>query len=156
MSPSPLQLERYHFREIHWESAESAKPETEASLATRLNCGRNKQNPRKWRVELAVRFGNEADATPTPYRGSVTVEAFFAVHPDYPEDKIAPLIEVTAASIVYGVIRECISNLTARGPYGMYILPSVSFVQKPAPALPKTEEQSKARIPKRVKAAKKR
>lgn len=155
MSPSPLQLERYHFREIHLQCAETADPEVAGRLATRLNCGRNTQNPRQWRVELAVTFGNEPNSKPTPYKGSIAVEAFFAVHPDFPEEKMEGLIEVTGASMVYGVIRECLSNLTARGPHGMYILPSVSFLQKSLPGSPQAGSP-KGRTRKSTGAAKKR
>jgi len=44
-------------------------------------------------------------------------------------------MQVTGASLAYGSIRETVANLTARGPHGTYLLPSVSFLEtkhKPA------------------------
>jgi hypothetical protein len=36
-------------------------------------------------------------------------------------------MQITGASLAYGMIRETVANLTARGPHGTYLLPSVSF-----------------------------
>ena len=39
------------------------------------------------------------------------------------------LMQITGASLAYGMIRETVANLTARGPHGTYLLPSVSFLE---------------------------
>ena len=38
-------------------------------------------------------------------------------------------MRVTGASLAYGMIRETVANLAARGPHGTYLLPSVSFFE---------------------------
>jgi hypothetical protein len=38
-------------------------------------------------------------------------------------------MQITGASLAYGMIRETVANLTARGPHGTYLLPSVSFLE---------------------------
>ena len=38
-------------------------------------------------------------------------------------------MRVTGASLAYGMICETVANLTARGPHGTYLLPSVSFLE---------------------------
>jgi len=48
---------------------------------------------------------------------------------DYPTEKREPLMQITGASLAYGMIRETVANLTARGPHGTYLLPSVSFLE---------------------------
>jgi hypothetical protein len=53
----------------------------------------------------------------------------FLLHPDYPADKRNTLMQITGASLAYGMIRETVANLTARGPHGTYLLPSVSFLE---------------------------
>jgi len=63
------------------------------------------------------------------------VEARLRVHPGYPAEKRAQLVQVTGASLAYGMAREVIANLTARGPHGTFLLPSISFLEtkrKPA------------------------
>jgi hypothetical protein len=37
-------------------------------------------------------------------------------------------MQITGSSLSYGMIRETVANLTARGPHGAYLLPSVSFL----------------------------
>ena len=44
-------------------------------------------------------------------------------------DKRNTLMQVTGASLAYGMVRETVANLTARGPHGTHLLPSVSFVE---------------------------
>jgi hypothetical protein len=39
------------------------------------------------------------------------------------------IMQITGASLAYGMIRETVANLTARGPHGTYLLPSVSFLK---------------------------
>jgi hypothetical protein len=51
------------------------------------------------------------------------------LHPDFSVEKRAPLMQMTGAILAYGMIRETIANLTARGPHGTCLIPSVSFLE---------------------------
>ncbi len=93
-------------------------------------------------MKLAVRFGGEKEGVESIYSGEIHVIGYFKVHEKYPEAKTKKLIEVTAASILYGACREMLANLTARGPHGMVSLPSLSFIPLPLESL----ENSSARV----------
>ncbi len=84
----------------------------------------------EWTLYLTVEIsGSDGRASP-PYTGHVTARGVYTVHPDYPQDP-ERLIRITAASMLYGAVRELVSSFTARGPNGMITLPSLSFYEKP-------------------------
>ena len=153
LSASPLQIERHEFLEIAVKASEQENPHDVLSLTFHRQWAQADKEPRRWRMELTIRFGGEKDGKESTYTGLLKVAGYFAVVEQYPEDKMAELIQITGASILYGACREMLANLTARGPRGMVSLPSVSFVppptasksQKPAPkkALPKIPRATK-------------
>ena len=92
-------------------------------------------------VILTVEFYAAKEGDTPPYTGKVTVHGWFSIAENYPEEKQAALIEVTAASILYGACREMVAGFTARSYHGIMSLPSVSFapiqreeIQDPTPA----------------------
>lgn len=142
LSPSPLTIERYEFVRIDLTASERSDAHTELGVNVRRQWGAADGDPRNWRMKLSVRFGGEKDGKESIYLGEAQVIGYFRVHEKYPEEKTQKLIEVTAASILYGACREMLANLTARGPHGMVSLPSISFIPLPLEAL----ENSSTRI----------
>lgn len=124
---SPLQLDRYHLVSIHLEPTGLDRPTERQDVHVQVTAGHQRDNERAWRVELTVEFGGREEPC-APFRGSVRMEGFFSVHPKFPTEKVDSLARVNAAAILYGAIRETLSNLTARSKTGIYILPSVSFL----------------------------
>jgi preprotein translocase subunit SecB len=131
MTPSPLQLESSHLLGTEVKAAEKipATP-AEQTIKTRLRIGRSPGNELEWNVILGVTFGRSGKTINAPYHGDVVVEMRFLLHPGYPAEKRDTLMQVTGASLAYGMIRETVANLTARGPYGTHLLPSVSFLER--------------------------
>lgn len=69
-----------------------------------------------------------ADNSPLPY--DVDIKA--VVYMRYESDDLQGMerfraVRATGYSILYGAIREMVSNLTARAPHGMWSLPSANF-----------------------------
>ena len=124
---SPLQLSRSVLESVHLEATGLEKPIQQQQVQVKVTAGHREDSDRAWRVKLLVKFGG-LDEPCAPYRGSVEMLGLFSVHPNYPASKIDSLVRINGASILYGAIREAISNLTARGEHGVYILQSVSFV----------------------------
>ena len=129
MTPSPLQLESSFLLHTEVKAAEKIPAEAEQTIKTHLRIGRSPENELEWNVSLGVTFGRNGKVVDAPYHGDVLVEMRFLVHPDYPADKRNNLMQVTGASLAYGMVRETVANLTARGPHGTHLLPSVSFLE---------------------------
>jgi len=124
---SPLQLERYHLVAVQLEPTGLDRPAERQDVHVQVTAGHLQDNARAWRVDLTVDFGGPEEPC-APFRGSVRMEGFFVVHPKFPDEKVESMARVNGASILYGAIRETVSNLTARSRTGMYVLPSVSFL----------------------------
>ena len=129
MTPSPLQLESSFLLHTEVKAAEKIPAEAGQTIKTRIRIGRSPENELEWNVILGVTFGRNGKIVDAPYHGDVAVEMRFLLHPDYPTEKREPLMQITGASLAYGMIRETVANLTARGPHGTYLLPSVSFLE---------------------------
>ena len=100
-------------------------------------------NPRRFAVALKIDFGEADNSTPPPYSGSISLYGIYIVHEDFPNDP-ERLIRITGASMLYGVGREMISQITARSPNGILTLPSISFYEdapKPKPAKKKRDRK---------------
>jgi preprotein translocase subunit SecB len=135
MTPSPLQLESSFILQTEVKAAEKAPKDGNQTIKTRVRVARSSHDELAWNVILGVTFGRNGKQINAPYHGDIVVEARLRVHPGYPAEKRAQLVQVTGASLAYGIAREVIANLTARGPHGTYLLPSISFLEtkrKPA------------------------
>ncbi len=128
MKPSPLQLKQSLIGEITITPSSVEKPDGDSvSVTVNPLFSRANENPNLWMVKQRVIFKAPEGRT-IPYEGHIDVSGVFAVLPDLPEDKHLKLVAVTCPSLLYATAREAIAYLTARGPHGVFILPSVSFV----------------------------
>jgi len=128
--PSPLALERSHLLLTQIEAAKEFEQAEEVTVNIQTVCGSHQDDPKLWRVELEVGFGKNGKLIEQPYFGKVRVELYLRVHPNFPDERIADLIKVNGVSLAYGMIRESVANLTGRGPHGVFLLPSISFIEK--------------------------
>jgi preprotein translocase subunit SecB len=142
MKNSPLQLEAYYLTAVHLDSNENAQVKDGQiawSVESVVSIAEHKQDPRRWKVGLLVKF-KPAEGDVKPYEGSASFTGFFAVDTTYPDEKMKMLVETNAPSVLYGAAREMFSNLTARGPWPMVMLPTKSFYPvKPKPPAPQRQ-----------------
>jgi len=134
MSPSSLQLERYFFSKVSIEASKQFKGLSRMGIETRREVARNSKEQNHYLLSLAVILTSPPNA-PAPYCGEVQVLGFFHVQPEVSPDKQEELVSVTGASILYGVAREMITNVTARGPWPAVMLPCVNFNEPDATRL---------------------
>lgn len=140
---SPLQLKRCTFRQLALAANEKVANDAEMPIETTRHYSVSSNNDRVWKVGLDVVFGKPTDGV-SPYFGSVQVEGVFEINPTYPAEKMQELLAITGASILYGSVREMIASISARGPRGVFLLPSVSFYQiDRAKTLPSAKTESK-------------
>lgn len=124
---SPLRLEDYNVVEFHLE-ASGTPPGDSANVALQhgYQLQPHKTERRKFRLELSVGINRDAE-TISAYRGSVRVEGFFEVDPEFPADKAEALSRVNGASILYGFVRDLVRDFTGQSRHGRLTLPTVSF-----------------------------
>lgn len=127
LKTSPLGIEQIDFLEIKVTATDFEGESGQGLITTRRNWHTHKDDPLKKMLVLQVTLTAEDPAAPPPYEVDVTARGFFRVHEGYPKDRADLLIEVNGASILYGAVRELVSNFTARSMRGTLILESLSF-----------------------------
>jgi hypothetical protein len=78
------------------------------------------------RVVLADKEGDD----PVPYTGEIEAVGFFSVDQTWPEGNVGQLVVVNGPAVLYGMVREMVAGLTARGPHKPITLPTVTFVDQ--------------------------
>lgn len=126
MSNSPLQLDRYFFVKTSLEAQTKADLKAINSIETNVELSKAEGKPRDYLLSLTVRLLPHEESQPG-YLGEFVVMGFFKVHSEYPDQKCDNLVSVNGASMLYGVVREMVANLTARGPWPMLTLVAMNF-----------------------------
>ena len=130
MIPSPLQLEHYFFTHIELDAHPNADPKNEMDFGADVECAQHEEDPRRWMLTLNVVLKAEEDDAPPPYTGEFEIVGMFKVIDEYPEEKVAKLVHINGAAILYGTVREMVTNMTARGPFPPIILPTTTFIDE--------------------------
>ena len=130
MTTPPLQLEELIYEIVHVVARKGhrASGEHRQRLENHLEFGQNRDVPGLWRVGLGVKILPEKDEPEPPYDIDMQCVGFFRVHPDYPQDRAGKLVAVTGASILYSGVRDFVMTISARGPWGPFMLPTTSFI----------------------------
>lgn len=131
MQPSPLHLENYFFTRIHMDACEDpACQEVEVSgqLKTQTRCQPHAGDPLRWMVTLVLSLDQDVDAACPPYTAEFEVVGFFAVDESFPEERRSGLVQANAPAVLFGAVREMLTNLSSRGPYPPVNLNTVTFI----------------------------
>src|SRR5688572_18223145 len=141
MKVSPLQLEIYFLSDLHLTVNKSYNPQKEpelvdADLSVNVEYKRDPESERNWQLIMKLKNQPAAEAN-VPYIFSVEIVGFFRVLEGYPADKLERLVKTNGATMLFGVLREVVRDLTSRGPYATLILPSASFYEEPPQQEPK-------------------
>lgn len=137
MNPSPLQLERHFFTKVQIDTNPSGKVGAANQLNYEVEIGQAANDPKRYQVVVRLKLLStpQNDAC---YTGEIHAVGLFRVLAGWPADKTLWLVESNGAALLYGAIRELLSNITARGPWPQVVLKSVTFVQ------PKTKPEAAA------------
>ncbi|MBI5688310.1 MAG: protein-export chaperone SecB [Verrucomicrobia bacterium] len=145
MKLSPLQLSRQVLTKLNIEAIHDGDPNVGPDVATTVDANPTKDNPREWIVFLNVELKSPAGKKAS-YTGHIDLVGLFRINDQWPAEKIEKLVRVNGPSILYGAARELVANLTARGPWPMVMLPTLSFftpANEPAPQRQVTPETSR-------------
>ena len=128
---SPLSLDTYFFPVVSVHADPQFQQDTdlvEPYYLTKVGVEHEPDNNR-YQVVLEIISEPESDEKRQAYSIHLVAIGFFRVDPSWPNDPIK-ILRINGASILYGAAREFLITITARGPWGQIILPSVSFMKE--------------------------
>jgi preprotein translocase subunit SecB len=67
----------------------------------------------------------ETNTVNAPYIGEIAVVGVFSLPADFQKEKASDMVHMNGGAILYGAVRELLSNISARGIHGPIILPAV-------------------------------
>ena len=106
------------------------QPEYTGQVSTSIRTGTHRQNPNKHKVTLDVRIepkkGKE-DAC-FPYIVAIRGDAYFTTKDISDGAMIERALHLQGTSILYGLLRAQVAQITAQGIYGTYLMPTINFV----------------------------
>jgi len=139
MNRSPLQLKHYHYTGCHLQARDLDLAQMELGDSPypsmdnialqpqiRLSEPEGEDDPHDFLLTLALEL-REENARGFPYTFAVEVEGVFNIDHDGLLDERKKLVVVNGGSMLFGVIREQLLNLSARHKFGPFLLPSLNF-----------------------------
>jgi preprotein translocase subunit SecB len=115
-----------HDLAVEWLNPEESESES-FSLGFDYDLSCHANDPHLVRMIMRFWLGRAAndDAPRCPYSIHVEIEGFFSFPADLEEGQMAYLCRVNSMTILYGILRGEIANVTGSFPGGKYILPTV-------------------------------
>lgn len=130
MTPSALTLERAFFTRVALNASTDAGAKPAPTFETSVSAGTDPANLRRYQITIVVRLLAES-GVPCAYAGEVEVQGFFAVAEVVPTENRERFALVHGSTLLFGMLREMICTVTARGPWPMFVLPTASFSDLP-------------------------
>lgn len=128
LNASPLQIIEHAFTKVEVRANNPYVENSSANLTCNRSIESSKESPDIWKVSLEVKVDTIDEAKPTNYTATIAVTGKFRIREGYPTEKKRTLMEVTAATILYGCCREMLATVTGRCENGIVSLPSITFV----------------------------
>ena len=135
MKKSPLRVERYHFTKALLVAAENPEPKAVNNIHCRIDIRKApptddpKQSElvtEKYQITLTVVLDRLEGNVP-PYTGEFVAVGYFQVNRDRKTESCDGFAAANGCNILYSAVREMIANLSARGPWPMLGLVTVTF-----------------------------
>jgi len=144
----PLQLESYFTTEVTFR----ANPEFATGQPSKFGandldvtaeCARLPNTSDRWQVTLHLKFQPPPTAN-SPYYFALQLVGVLWAAPMLPPDKVEALVRTNGPSLLFGVARELVRELSARGPFSPLMLPSLSFLPGNAESVPANSQAAEA------------
>jgi len=135
VSAPPLDVEVLFFPNVSFQTQPHDDPQSlpvpeRVSVRPLASC--LSEDGMRWNVVLHVKSeqsGEGVDMSRNRFDFDLVAVGRFAWkgNPEEDREKIARIVSVSGASILYSSLRDMLLTLTARGPWGPYLLPAVRF-----------------------------
>ena len=135
MRPVPLYLAHAFTSEVAVQASPVAKLDQPTTLTLEdLRCEHTTHRPTEVHPHWRVRLKLQQDATAAnnaPYSFRISLEGWFGLAKDFPEDQAERFVTINGTAILYGQAREQLRSVMSAGPFGPIILPTVTFAPEP-------------------------
>jgi preprotein translocase subunit SecB len=127
MKPSPLQLERHFFTKVHVDAYPDGDPAADVHIKTQVDVAKAESDPKRYQLTLRLNLVAAGDKKPQ-YTAEIHVVGVVRVTDGWPDPAVQQLVQSNGPALLYGAAREMLCNVTARGPWPMLCIHSVTFV----------------------------
>ncbi len=112
---------------VDWLKPDPDRTEESASFGFEYDLSWHKDNPHRIRMVMQFVLGpnKENEQAPCPYGINTEIEGFFKFSEDIEDEKMGYLCRVNSLTILYGILRGEIANVTGSFRGGKFILPTV-------------------------------
>lgn len=93
-------------------------------------------------MELLVRPNKDHEKEFFPYDVGIKGRAFFTFREPCPRDQADHVLRLNGASILYGLLRGQVAQITAQSAHGQFLLPTVNFLELGKPQQSDNTERS--------------
>jgi hypothetical protein len=116
-----------HCLNVNWLNPDSNAEIESMSYSFDYDLSCHKQNNRKVRMLLSFWLGPNKDmeTSACPYEIHAKIDGYFTFNDDLDEKQMAYLSRVNSATILYGILRGEVGNVTGSFPSGKFLLPTV-------------------------------
>ena len=118
-------------------------PDTDGELETQVDLAKAESDPKRYQLTLRLKLISAGGKNPR-YTADIHVVGVLRVAGGWPETAVRQLVQANGPALLYGAAREMLCNITARGPWPMLCLHSVTFVQPEASAKPEPATKAAA------------
>jgi preprotein translocase subunit SecB len=152
MQVSPLSLEVYYLKELHFavndKKGISRAGFDDIELDIHVDTQADQDNRLRWRCELTIKSKGNPDLY-LPYTFVITYVGFFQVSDKFPCESVELLARTNGPALLYSAARETMISLTGRGVFPPLLLPSITFLSPPTKEIKTSHKQSR-RLPGKV------
>jgi len=132
MNKAPLQLEHYFITDLHITACQDYNLKKDKkydikNFHTNIKYFEKKNYPEMRQVQLKLQYKPLKNEN-MPYEFGINIVGFFKIAPKLPDSELNNLIRFNAPSMLYSAVREIIANVSGRGPWGSFLIPTVSFL----------------------------
>lgn len=130
-----FQLEQYgieHVIVIPEKDYDPALKTHSGNVTASLNKAQHNEDPLRYRLtlETVVEPIQNSEINCFPYKVSIKGWAAFVFKEAYEEAEVERFMNLNGASILYGLMRAQIAQITAQSIYGQFLLPTVNFAAR--------------------------
>ncbi len=81
-------------------------------------------------IKLDINANEDAESfSVNPYRIHILICGFFSFGEDVQVNEMKKLVHLNGTAMLYGIARGFVSQITANGPHGPFLLPSVNLLE---------------------------
>lgn len=100
-------------------------------VSSSINISHHMKKPNKYRLTLGIQVKPKVKMEKEffPYVIAIKGRAFFTFKSPCPRDEAECTLRLNGASILYGLLRAQVAQITAQSVYGQFLLPAMNFIE---------------------------